>query len=56
MELALAADVAIVDWFTRLERAGVDIVEPLGEWTPGEKSFTVADPGSYLVAFVQKAG
>ena len=53
VELVLDPAEKIADWFVRLEQAGADIAEPLGEWTPGERSFSVSDPGGYLVAFVQ---
>ena len=53
VELVLEPSEKIADWFVRLEQSGADIAEPLGEWAPGERSFTVADPGGYLVTFIQ---
>ncbi len=49
VEIPLAAGERIEDLFVRLEQQGVDIIEPLGAWRPGERSFTVADPSGYLV-------
>jgi catechol 2,3-dioxygenase-like lactoylglutathione lyase family enzyme len=55
LEIVLEKGEKIEDWFVRLERAGCDIVEPLGRWRDSERSFTVADPGNYLICFVETA-
>ena len=55
IEIVLNEGEKIEEWFVRLERAGCDIVEPLGRWRDNERSFTVADPGNYLVCFVEPA-
>jgi catechol 2,3-dioxygenase-like lactoylglutathione lyase family enzyme len=53
IEVALDPAEPAKELFTSFEQAGADIVEPLGDWQPGERSFTVADPANYLIRFYQ---
>lgn len=55
LEVELAPGESLEDLFVKLEQSGADIVEPPGEWRAGERSFTVADPGRYLVTFFRSA-